>query len=131
MLKVLCSLLPFTLYHLFRCRLCGSVLFDEEIMAGWTAEDSNLNTKCMFCERLTVPTLTCRVADYRGNPPMSRPEVATSEDKVGEVADPLVCPHPPVSAFHAEGGEQGRDYIFHGSIYPKVAPIPQLVVNKV
>ena len=65
-------------------------------MAGWTAEDSNLNTKCMFCERLTVPTLTCRVADYRGNPPMSRPEVATSEDKVGEVADPLVCPHPPV-----------------------------------
>jgi len=31
-----------------------------------------------------------------------------------------VCHHPPVSAFHAEGGEQGRDYIFHGSIYPKV-----------
>merc|ERR1719319_261432 len=27
---------------------------------------------------------------------MSRPEVTTTEDKVGDVADPLVCPHPPI-----------------------------------
>lgn len=54
-----------------RCRLCGSVLFDEEIMAGWTAEDSNLNTCCAFCERLTVPTLTTMVTDYRASPPVS------------------------------------------------------------
>ena len=27
------------------CHNCSSLLFDEEIMAGWTAEDSNLNTK--------------------------------------------------------------------------------------
>jgi len=31
-----------------------------------------------------------------------------------------VCHHPPVSAFHAEGGLNGQDYVFHGSIYPKV-----------
>jgi len=31
-----------------------------------------------------------------------------------------VCHHPPVSAFHAEGGENGSDFIFHGSMYPKV-----------
>ena len=29
-----------------RCLNCGAVLYDEEIMAGWSAEDSDLNTKC-------------------------------------------------------------------------------------
>ena len=33
-----------------KCRVCGSCLYDEEIMAGWTAEDSNLNTCCPFCQ---------------------------------------------------------------------------------
>jgi hypothetical protein len=27
-----------------RCFNCNSVLYDEEIMAGWSADDSNLNT---------------------------------------------------------------------------------------
>ena len=82
-----------------RCRMCGAVLFDEEIMAGWTPEDRNFNTKCVFCERLTVPSLTCTVTDYRANPPMTRPEGAASsppEGASGDVADPLVAPHPPV-----------------------------------
>lgn len=35
-------------------------------------------------------------------------------------SDLKVCHHPPVSAFHAEGGENGSDFIFHGSMYPKV-----------
>lgn len=28
-----------------KCNNCNSVLHDEEIIAGWTPEDSNLNTK--------------------------------------------------------------------------------------
>lgn len=28
-----------------KCHNCSSVLYDEEIMAGWVPEDSNLNTK--------------------------------------------------------------------------------------
>jgi hypothetical protein len=74
------------------------VLYDEEIMAGWTPEEANLNTKCVFCERLTVPNLTCHVTDYRSNPPMARPEGAAGAAgaTVGEVADPLACPHPPL-----------------------------------
>lgn len=28
-----------------KCHNCGSILYDEEIMAGWSPEDSNLNTK--------------------------------------------------------------------------------------
>ena len=31
-----------------------------------------------------------------------------------------MCHHPPVSAFHAEGGPDGREFLFHGAIYPKV-----------
>ena len=27
------------------CRNCHSLLYDEEIMAGWTADESNLNTR--------------------------------------------------------------------------------------
>jgi len=29
---------------LSRCQTCDNLLYDEEIMAGWTADDSNLNT---------------------------------------------------------------------------------------
>lgn len=48
-----------------RCLYCNSILYDEEIMSGWTAEDSNLNTKCAFCDRMVVPFLTIRVVDFR------------------------------------------------------------------
>ena len=30
---------------LSRCQTCKSLLYDEEIMAGWTPDDSNLNTR--------------------------------------------------------------------------------------
>ncbi|CAB4054377.1 DENND4 [Lepeophtheirus salmonis] len=48
-----------------RCIVCDSAVYDEEIMAGWTAEDSNLNTKCAFCSKYFVPSLSVRVNDYR------------------------------------------------------------------
>ncbi|GLG99459.1 Uncharacterized protein GBIM_05925 [Gryllus bimaculatus] len=51
-----------------KCHNCLSVLYDEEIMAGWKPEDSNLNTKCQFCEKDTVPLLTVRVLDLRSRP---------------------------------------------------------------
>ena len=41
-----------------KCRVCGSILYDEEIMAGWTAEDSNLNTCCPFCQVTLVLAVT-------------------------------------------------------------------------
>ena len=57
-----------------------------------------LNIQCVFCERLTVPSLTCKVTDYRSNPPMARPEggVSCLKEEGGTVSDLLVCPHPPV-----------------------------------
>ncbi|KAJ4440666.1 hypothetical protein ANN_08813 [Periplaneta americana] len=47
-----------------------SILHDEEILAGWTPEDSNLNTKCQFCGKATVPFLTVNIVDYRAHPMM-------------------------------------------------------------
>ncbi|XP_063215911.1 DENN domain-containing protein Crag isoform X5 [Bacillus rossius redtenbacheri] len=51
-----------------KCHNCGCVLYDEEIMAGWEPEDSNLNTKCQFCSKATVPFLSVNILDYRGQP---------------------------------------------------------------
>jgi hypothetical protein len=34
-------------------------------MAGWSPEDSNLNTRCLCCEALTVPSLSITVLDFR------------------------------------------------------------------
>lgn len=48
-----------------QCHNCALLLYDEEIMAGWSAEDSNLNTTCPECKKLTVPFLTVHVR-YRG-----------------------------------------------------------------
>ncbi|XP_032906421.1 C-myc promoter-binding protein isoform X6 [Amblyraja radiata] len=49
-----------------RCRTCDSLVYDEEIMAGWTADDSNLNTKCPFCGNLFLPFLGIEIKDLRG-----------------------------------------------------------------
>ncbi|KAM8804795.1 C-myc promoter-binding protein [Eudromia elegans] len=48
-----------------RCRTCDCLVHDEEIMAGWTADDSNLNTKCPFCENLFLPFLSIEIRDLR------------------------------------------------------------------
>lgn len=48
-----------------QCNTCKSLLYDEEIMDGWSADDSNLNTKCYFCNDTLVPLLTVSIKDYR------------------------------------------------------------------
>ena len=48
-----------------RCHNCLAILYDEEIMAGWQPEDSNLNTTCQFCDKATLPHLTVTILDYR------------------------------------------------------------------
>ncbi|KAJ6662861.1 hypothetical protein lerEdw1_011065 [Lerista edwardsae] len=49
-----------------RCRTCDCLVHDEEIMAGWTADDSNLNTTCPFCGKLFLPFLNIEIRDLRG-----------------------------------------------------------------
>ncbi|XP_071110635.1 C-myc promoter-binding protein-like [Haliotis cracherodii] len=49
-----------------RCTRCHCLVYDEEIMAGWFADDSNLNTSCHFCPAKFVPHLQIYVKDWRG-----------------------------------------------------------------
>ena len=48
-----------------RCYACATLVFDEEIMEGWSADDSNLNTQCVHCASRFVPLLTVTVVDKR------------------------------------------------------------------
>lgn len=41
-----------------QCHNCSNLIYDEDIMANWSAEDSNLNTICQTCNKQTVPFLT-------------------------------------------------------------------------
>ncbi|KAG7267421.1 LOW QUALITY PROTEIN: hypothetical protein CRUP_012522 [Coryphaenoides rupestris] len=46
-----------------RCKTCDCLVYDEEIMAGWTADDSNLNTTCPFCGNPFLPFLNFPVQE--------------------------------------------------------------------
>ncbi|KAL1007595.1 hypothetical protein UPYG_G00088870 [Umbra pygmaea] len=48
-----------------RCKTCDCLVYDEEIMAGWTADDSNLNTTCPFCGNTFLPFLNVEIRDLR------------------------------------------------------------------
>lgn len=48
-----------------QCRSCEGLVYDEEIMAGWTADDSNLNTNCPFCRTAFLPLLHVEFHDLR------------------------------------------------------------------
>uniref|UniRef100_A0A8D0BHK5 DENN domain containing 4C n=1 Tax=Salvator merianae TaxID=96440 RepID=A0A8D0BHK5_SALMN len=49
-----------------QCQACEALVYDEEIMAGWTADDSNLNTTCPFCKSTFLPLLNVEFKDLRG-----------------------------------------------------------------
>ncbi|XP_072010090.1 DENN domain-containing protein 4C isoform X2 [Engystomops pustulosus] len=49
------------------CQGCKALVYDEEIMAGWTADDSNLNTTCPFCKVTFLPFLNIEFKDLRGS----------------------------------------------------------------
>uniref|UniRef100_A0A8V5GUG6 Uncharacterized protein n=1 Tax=Melopsittacus undulatus TaxID=13146 RepID=A0A8V5GUG6_MELUD len=44
-----------------RCPGCGALVYDEEVMAGWSSDDSNLNTTCPFCTRCFLPFLSIEI----------------------------------------------------------------------
>ncbi|XP_028399036.1 C-myc promoter-binding protein-like [Dendronephthya gigantea] len=48
-----------------QCKNCEKYIYDEEIMAGWTSDDSNLNTSCPYCATNQAVSLTIKIKDYR------------------------------------------------------------------
>lgn len=57
--------LDITISSCSKCQRCECLVYDEEIMAGWMADESNLNTHCPFCNSLFVPVLHIYIKDYR------------------------------------------------------------------
>uniref|UniRef100_A0A5S6R4X7 UDENN domain-containing protein n=1 Tax=Trichuris muris TaxID=70415 RepID=A0A5S6R4X7_TRIMR len=51
-----------------QCPNCEVLCYDSEIMAGWFADDSDLNTCCPFCKHKFVPTLTAVLQPLKGLP---------------------------------------------------------------
>ncbi|MFH4977087.1 hypothetical protein AB6A40_003796 [Gnathostoma spinigerum] len=43
------------------CPSCKMIIYDEDLMAGWTPDESNLNTTCPYCQYLFVPSLTVKI----------------------------------------------------------------------
>lgn len=48
-----------------RCNVCRSLLYDEEIMERWSHNESNLNTRCVYCRAKIVPLMSILVEDRR------------------------------------------------------------------
>ncbi|KAM5330379.1 DENN domain-containing protein 4C isoform 1-T3 [Glossophaga mutica] len=82
-----------------QCTACGALVYDEEIMAGWTADDSNLNTTCPFCKSNFLPLLNVEFKDFRGSASfLLKP--STSGDSLQSGSIPLASEpleHKPVS----------------------------------
>uniref|UniRef100_A0AAQ4S431 DENN domain containing 4B n=1 Tax=Gasterosteus aculeatus aculeatus TaxID=481459 RepID=A0AAQ4S431_GASAC len=75
------------------CRSCNSLVYDEEIMAGWTSDDSNLNSSCPFCCASFVPFLNAEVCDLGPSSTLSsslsaEPTNWNVEDKVESALRP-------------------------------------------
>ncbi|XP_023571586.1 DENN domain-containing protein 4C isoform X2 [Octodon degus] len=72
------------------CRSCGALVYDEEIMAGWTANDSNLNTTCPFCKSNFLPLLNVEFKDLRGSASFFL-KPSTSGDSLQSASIPLAA----------------------------------------
>ncbi|XP_041738425.2 DENN domain-containing protein 4C isoform X2 [Coregonus clupeaformis] len=113
-----------------QCRSCECLVYDEEIMAGWTADDSNLNTTCPFCRTSFLPLLHVEFHDLRTNagfylkPSASGDSIhsdqptttGSTEHKVGGAAD---TPRPDLISFPESSSED-----------PGEAPASQTATHK-
>ncbi|XP_076803788.1 C-myc promoter-binding protein-like isoform X2 [Clavelina lepadiformis] len=77
-----------------KCHKCDSLVYDEEIMAGWIPDESNLNTHCPFCNSLFVPFLNIEIKDYRLSHQRSSLHLfkASSPQKSDTTKDNLLSP---------------------------------------
>uniref|UniRef100_M4A230 DENN domain containing 4C n=1 Tax=Xiphophorus maculatus TaxID=8083 RepID=M4A230_XIPMA len=71
-----------------QCHSCEALVYDEEIMAGWTADDSNLNTNCPFCRTAFLPLLHVEFHDLRMTPDFYMNPSASGESIHSNTAQP-------------------------------------------
>ncbi|XP_040927132.1 C-myc promoter-binding protein isoform X2 [Betta splendens] len=70
------------------CKTCDCLVYDEEIMAGWTANDSNLNSTCPFCGTAFLPFLNAEVKDLRPQSRSSKADNPVTEEDTSESLNP-------------------------------------------
>ncbi|XP_063043558.1 DENN domain-containing protein 4C [Engraulis encrasicolus] len=101
-----------------QCVKCEGLVYDEQIMAGWTADDSNLNTTCPYCQNSFLPLLHVEFHDLR--PPSgfylkpsasgdSLPPTTTSEQKISSAPNPSNSSDLISFPESSEEGEEGED----------------------
>uniref|UniRef100_A0A673YI32 DENN domain containing 4B n=1 Tax=Salmo trutta TaxID=8032 RepID=A0A673YI32_SALTR len=72
------------------CRSCNSLVYDEEIMAGWTSDDSNLNSSCPFCSTTFVPLLNEAILGHNGVSEDSSSETSSYSESSSATMSPQV-----------------------------------------
>ncbi|KAI7697904.1 DENN domain-containing protein 4B, partial [Sarcoptes scabiei] len=85
------------------CRQCQSIIYDEEIMCKWFADDSNLNTECIHCSSKFVPSLTIYIKVcvffssfhliFKQSFFLPQKDFRQSEDKEGHQLEPISVPY--------------------------------------
>ncbi|CAG0885100.1 unnamed protein product [Cyprideis torosa] len=50
------------------CSQCSNILFDEEIMSRWSAEDADFSTRCCVCNKGQATILSVAIEDWRKLP---------------------------------------------------------------
>ncbi|RVE71782.1 hypothetical protein OJAV_G00055360 [Oryzias javanicus] len=72
------------------CKTCDCLVYDEEIMAGWTANDSNLNSTCPFCGTAFLPFLNVEIKDLKPQNKFSKPSNPVKEEDISATLSPEV-----------------------------------------
>lgn len=54
------------MFSCLQCRVCGVLVYDEEIMVGWIVDDLNLNIVCLFCKSNFLFFFNIEFKDLRG-----------------------------------------------------------------
>uniref|UniRef100_A0A182Q8N5 UDENN domain-containing protein n=1 Tax=Anopheles farauti TaxID=69004 RepID=A0A182Q8N5_9DIPT len=76
-----------------QCHNCSVLLYDEDVMAGWSAEDSNLNTTCHACGKVTVPFLNVQIVSEEQNLPADeKPAQRSSQYQHDIISVPYLNP---------------------------------------
>ena len=72
----------------YTCTHCQKMVYDEQILAGWGPEESNLSTTCPYCDMASVAQLTIEVtyrslhnSSVEGEPSPPRPHRESSISK--------------------------------------------------
>ncbi|XP_068179237.1 DENN domain-containing protein 4B [Antennarius striatus] len=117
------------------CLSCDWLVYDEEIMAGWTPDDSNLNSCCPFCSAPFVPFLNAQICDPGPVSSVERSALST-EEEAGAPGGEEAWPRPQCNGLSEDSSSEtsscseGRAPMVGGAPQVTVAYLSPLVLRK-